>query len=80
MAPGLTLTPEVVKQFTKTAKAVAATPWHLARASEWLKTICLNTPLDRPEYIKMKLSNFPDDIKELYTLEEKVTEDGCIYI
>ena len=45
VAPGLTLTADVVKQFTKTANAVEAAPWHLARASEWLKTICLNTPL-----------------------------------
>ena len=31
----------------------------------------LNTPLDRYEYMKMKLSNFPDNIIELYIWRKK---------
>ena len=30
----------------------------------------LNTPLDRYEYMKMKLSNFPEEIVELYNLKK----------
>ena len=40
----------------------------------------LNTPLDRPEYIKMKLSNFPEEIAEQYNLKEKETDDGYVYV
>ena len=39
----------------------------------------LNTPLDRYEYMKMKLSNFPEDIVELYNLRGKATNDGYVY-
>ena len=34
--------------------------------------------MDRPEYIKMKLANFPDDVIAHYKLKEKVTKDGFI--
>jgi len=39
----------------------------------------LNTPLDRYEYIKMKLENFPEDVIEHYNLRDKVTPDGFVY-
>ncbi len=40
----------------------------------------LMTPLKRPEYIRMKLSDIPLEIIEEYKLREKVTPDGSIYI
>ena len=40
----------------------------------------LMTPLKRPEYIKIKLSDIPDEIIKEYKLKDKVTKNGCIYI
>ena len=39
----------------------------------------LNTPLDRYEYVRMKLANFPPDMIEQYKLNEIVDSKGCIY-
>ena len=44
-----------------------------------LRIFYLNTPMDRPEYLKMKLANFPDDVIAHYKLKEKVTKDGFIF-
>ena len=40
----------------------------------------LMTPLKRPEFIHMKLSDIPIEIIEEYNLHEKATPDGFIYI
>jgi hypothetical protein len=40
----------------------------------------LMTPLHRPEFIQMKLSNMPDEVIEEYKLQEKATKNGSIYI
>ena len=40
----------------------------------------LATPMKTPEYMKVKYSHIPDDIKQLYNLQEKVTANGYIYI
>ena len=40
----------------------------------------LMTPLKRPEYIRMKMSDIPEEIIEEYGLRNKVTSDGSIYI
>ena len=40
----------------------------------------LNTPLTRPEYIRMKLSDIPDEIIRAYNLRAKATPDGSVYI
>ena len=40
----------------------------------------LETPLNRKEYLKMKLSDMPDNIIQQYNLEEKATTDGWVYI
>ncbi len=40
----------------------------------------LMTPLHRPEFIRMKLSNIPDEVIEEYKLRENATKNGCIYI
>ena len=45
-----------------------------------ISTVYLMTPLDRPEYIRIKLSNVPDEIIMEYKLLEKATKDGSIYI
>ena len=40
----------------------------------------LMTPLHRPEFIRMKLSDIPDEVIEEYELQEKATKNGSIYI
>jgi hypothetical protein len=38
------------------------------------------TPLRRPEYAKIRLSDIPEEIIEEYNLREKATPDGWVYI
>ena len=45
-----------------------------------LKYLYLNTPLERPEYMWMKLSTFPDDVIEHCKLKRKVDAKGFIYV
>ena len=40
----------------------------------------LMTPLHRPEYIRMKLNDIPDEVIGEYKLTDKATPDGSIYI
>jgi hypothetical protein len=40
----------------------------------------LNSPLPCPEFIHIKLSDIPDEIIVEYTLREKATSNGSIYI
>ena len=40
----------------------------------------LNSPLPRPEYIQLKISDIPEEIIEEYNLQEKATEAGHVYI
>eukprot|EP00804_Cyclotella_cryptica_P030324 CCRYP_011861-RA/>CCRYP_011861-RA protein AED:0.29 eAED:0.29 QI:0/-1/0/1/-1/1/1/0/670 len=40
----------------------------------------LNTPLKRPEYIRMKLSDIPEEIITEYKLSDLVEPDDCLYI
>ena len=41
--------------------------------------IYLNTPLDRYEYLKLRLCDLPEDIIELYKLKE-IESDGWVFI
>ena len=38
------------------------------------------TPLHRPEFIRIKLSDIPDEVINEYKLSEKATKNGSIYI
>ena len=40
----------------------------------------LMTPLSRPEYAKIKLSDIPEEVIKAYNLNEKATPDGWVYI
>ena len=40
----------------------------------------LNTPMDRFEYMKLKLSNPPEDFVTLYNLVSKVDRNGFVYL
>ena len=45
-----------------------------------IKDFYLNTPLERPEYLRMKLSYFPEDVIEHYQLKDKVDAKGFVYV
>ena len=45
-----------------------------------LKDFYLNTPMDRPEFLRMKLDNFPDDVIDQYNLKDKVDEKGFVIL
>ena len=40
----------------------------------------LNTPLTRPEYIKIKLEDIPDEVINEYKLRDKVDSNGYVHI
>jgi hypothetical protein len=40
----------------------------------------LMTPLHHPKFIRVKLSNIPDEVIEEYKLREKATKKGSVYI
>ena len=40
----------------------------------------LMTPLKRKEYVKMKLSDFPESVIAHYNLGEKATPNGFVYV
>jgi hypothetical protein len=40
----------------------------------------LNTPLKRPEFICMRISDIPEEIIQEYHLRDLCEPDGCIYI
>jgi hypothetical protein len=44
-----------------------------------IKDFYLMTPMDRPEYFRMKLELFPQEIIEQYGLEEKADEKGTVF-
>ena len=45
-----------------------------------MSNVYLNTPMERYEYAKLKLTNIPLEIIHEYKLMEKVTPDGYVYI
>ena len=45
-----------------------------------ISNVYLMTPLKRPQYIRMKLVDIPQEIIEEYKLLDKATPDGSIYI
>ena len=45
-----------------------------------IKDFYLNTPMDRFEYMKLKLSDLPKDFVTLYNLVSKVDKNGFVYL
>ncbi|MCP4746066.1 MAG: hypothetical protein GY874_07975, partial [Desulfobacteraceae bacterium] len=45
-----------------------------------LKDFYLNTPMAHPEFLKMKLDTFPEDVIQHYGLRDKVDKNGNVYI
>jgi hypothetical protein len=44
-----------------------------------VKDFYLNTPMKRYEYMRLKMTDIPDEIIKEYKLDQKVTTDGFIY-
>jgi hypothetical protein len=44
------------------------------------KVFFLNSPMQRPEYMKVSYDHIPEDIKRKYNLASKVTQSGHLYI
>ena len=45
-----------------------------------IKDFYLNTPMSRYEYMRLKLSDLPEDFVKEYNLASKVTKDGYVYV
>jgi hypothetical protein len=45
-----------------------------------LKDFYLNTPMKRPEYMRLKMTDIPEEIIEQYKLREIATPDGYVYM
>ena len=45
-----------------------------------LKVFYLATPMENPEFMKVNLKFFPEDIINKYALRTLVHLDGCVYI
>ena len=44
-----------------------------------IKDFYLRTPMKRPEYMRLKLTDIPDEVIEHYKLKELATPDGYVY-
>jgi hypothetical protein len=44
-----------------------------------IKDFYLRTPMKRPEYMRLKITDIPEEIIEHYNLREIVTADGYVY-
>ena len=45
-----------------------------------LKDFYLNTLMDQPELLRIKLSNFPEDVIKHYKIREKVDDKGFVSV
>ena len=45
-----------------------------------IKDFYLNTPMKRYEYMRIKITDIPEEIILEYALHDKVTSDGHVYI
>ena len=45
-----------------------------------IRKIYLNTPLKRKEYIKLKLTDIPQEVIQEYNLKGMSTKDGSVYM
>ena len=45
-----------------------------------IKNFYLNTPLKRKEYIKLKLTDIPQEVITVYKLKEISTKDDSVYL
>ena len=52
--------------------------------AEWMtvdiKNFYLNTPVKQFKYLKLRLSNLPENVIEHYGLKSKATPEGFVYV
>ena len=45
-----------------------------------IKDFYLMTPMERPEFMRLKINDMPENIIDQYQLRDKVTKDGYVYV
>ena len=45
-----------------------------------LKDFYLNTPMERPEFLRLKIDHFPRDVIDHYSLKDKVDAKGHLLV
>ena len=45
-----------------------------------IKNFYLNTPMERYEYMRLKIAELPQDFIDEYKLQDNKTKDGCVYL
>ena len=45
-----------------------------------IKNFYLCTPMDRPEFMRLRIADMPDDVIDHYGLRDKATTDGYVYV
>jgi hypothetical protein len=45
-----------------------------------IKNFYLNTPMERYEYMRMKITDIPEEVIEHYNLREKASKDGFVFV
>ena len=46
----------------------------------YIKDFYLNTPMERSEYMRLKLSNLPKSVLLQYNIEARATRDGYVHV
>jgi hypothetical protein len=60
-------------------KSIISTPNNVKCIMMDIKDFYLQTPMKRPEYMRLKITDIPDEIIEQYNLKSLVTQDGYVY-
>jgi len=45
-----------------------------------IKDFYLNTPMARPEFMRLKINDMPENVIEQYKLRERATHNGYVYV
>ena len=45
-----------------------------------IKDFYLNTPMARPEFMRLKINDMPENVIKQYKLQERATHDGYVYV
>ena len=45
-----------------------------------LKDFYLNTPMERPEFLRMKIDHFPQDVIDHYSIKDMVGDKGYLLV
>ena len=45
-----------------------------------LKDFYLNSPMERPEFLRMKIDHFPQDVIDHYSLKDMINDKGSLLV